>query len=307
MNLIAIISILFTASALVVGARAVAMPRLNAVRRLKEISAYGFTGDIAVAPIDDEEDDNSLLGRLADEIGKPMLGRLREEKAEELRRHLRAAGYYTAPVERFLGYRALFAGTLSLSIGWIIASASLPTFLKLVIVLYGGVLAWMGPMIILKGRGRRRLEEVDRQLPDLIELLVVTVEAGLGFSASLRMATRRIEGALGDELRLAVQEQQLGVDLRESMQNMLMRADSPAMRSFVRALDQGQSMGVSVGTIMRNLAVEMRKRRRQNIEERAQKAPIKMLFPLIFVIFPAMLLLLGYPVVRGLLQAFGGN
>jgi tight adherence protein C len=307
MTSIAIISVLLAGAAVLLGLRAAALPRLKAASRLKEIAAYGFAGDGAAVPVTDAADDRRPLERLANSIGTVLVGRLREENAEKIRRDLRAAGYYTAPLETFLGYRAMFSGTFAAFLIWVLASANFSPVFGIGLALYGGALAWMGPMIVLRGRGRRRLERIDIRLPDLIELLVVTVEAGLGFSASIRMATRRVSGDLGDELKLAVQEQDLGVDLRDSLRNMLHRADTPSMRSFVRALDQGQAMGVSVGTIMRNLATEMRKRRRQQVEERAQKAPVKMLFPLIFTIFPALLLILGYPAVRVLLQSFGGG
>jgi tight adherence protein C len=284
----------------------VALPRLDAIRRLREIAAYGFAGDGVVPDVDQNVEPPRPLTRLAQEIGAPLARRLSEHRTEEVSRQLRAAGLYTAPVDVFLGYRVLFAGSVVAVLALLLATSNLLLPVKVLIAVYVLVLAWCLPPVLLRRRGRLRLEQVDRQLPDLIELLVVTLEAGLGFSSSLRMATSRITGALGEELRLAVQEQDLGVDVRESLQRMLKRADSPAMRSFVRGIDQGQSMGVSVGTIMRNLAREMRKRRRATIEERAQKAPVKMLFPLVFLIFPAMFLVLGYPVVRSLAQAFGG-
>jgi len=144
------------------------------------------------------------------------------------------------------------------------------------------------------------------QLPELIDLLVVTVEAGLGFGSSLQVASEKLDGPLGDELRLTLQEQNMGLSTNESLKNMLARAETPAMRSFVRSILQGEILGVSIGEIMRNLSTEMRKRRRAAAEERAQKAPIKILFPLIFLIFPAMFIILLGPAVFQFLEAFGG-
>jgi tight adherence protein C len=307
MAMIAVFSVLLLATAVTLGARAVVLPRLDAARRLREIASYGFAGDGIVPEVDEEAEPMRPIERLARAIGTPLSARLSERRAEETRRALRAAGFFAAPIETFVGYRTLFAGGVIASVGLIVVTSALPPMFKAFIVVYALVLAWYVPGVVLKNKGRRRLEAVDRQLPDLIELLVVTLEAGLGFSASLRMATSRIDGALGDELRLAVQEQELGVDIRDSLQNMLQRADSPSMRSFVRSIDQGQSMGVSIGTIMRNLAREMRKRRRAAVEERAQKAPVKLLFPLVFLIFPALFLVLGYPVVRSLTGVFGAH
>ena len=137
--------------------------------------------------------------------------------------------------------------------------------------------------------------------------LVVTIEAGVGFTASLRMAADRLGGPLGDELRLTIQEQNLGLSTLEALNNWLGRCDTPGVRSFVRAMIQGERLGVSIGQIMRNLALEMRKRRRSAAEERAQKAPIKILFPLVFLIFPAMFIVLLGPVAYSIGKIFGGS
>jgi tight adherence protein C len=101
-----------------------------------------------------------------------------------------------------------------------------------------------------------------------------------------------------------MQEQRMGLSTNQALGNILERSDTPAMRSFVRAVIQGETLGVSIGTMMRNLALEMRTRRRQEAQERVQKAPLKMLFPLIFLIFPALLIVLLYPAVHELLSGF---
>src|SRR5437660_2370106 len=131
------------------------------------------------------------------------------------------------------------------------------------------------------------------------------VEAELGFSGSIRIASSRLDGPLGDELRLTLQEQSMGLSTNESLTNLLGRCETPSMRSFVRSVLQGENLGVSIGAIMRNLAAEMRKRRRHSAEERAQKAPIKMLFPLVFLIFPTLFIILLYPAIHSLGQSFG--
>jgi len=99
----------------------------------------------------------------------------------------------------------------------------------------------------------------------------------------------------------------MGWATEESLRHMLARADTPAVRSFVRAVTQGETLGVSIGEILRSLAGEMRKRRRAYAEERAQKAPIKILFPLVFLIFPAMFVILLGPAIFDFIDAFGGR
>jgi tight adherence protein C len=142
-------------------------------------------------------------------------------------------------------------------------------------------------------------------MPELVDLLVTTVEAGVGFASSLQLVARRVEGPLGQELRLALQEQNMGMTIEDALRHMLERIDSASVRAFVQAILQGQMLGVSIGKILRDLAVDMRKRRRQAAEERAQKAPTKILFPLVILILPALLIVcLGGPLI-GLVHNLG--
>ena len=163
---------------------------------------------------------------------------------------------------------------------------------------------WIGPRWVVQNRADMRLNRIDYDMPELIDLLVVTVEAGLGLSAAFQLASERLSGPLGEELRIVLQEQRMGLQLLQAMENMLGRCDTPAMRSFVRAMVQGERLGVSVGQILRSLAVEMRKRRRAKAEEQAQKAPLKILFPLVFLIFPAMFVVILGPAVISIFDAF---
>jgi tight adherence protein C len=157
----------------------------------------------------------------------------------------------------------------------------------------------------VRRKARSRLQEIDHRLPDLIDLLVVTVEAGLGFGGALRLAAEHVTGPLSDELRLTLQEQTMGLGTDEALSNMAIRAATPGMLAFVRAMAQGERLGISIGHVLRNLAIDMRKRRRSLAEERAQKAPIKMLFPLVFLIFPAMFIVLMTPALLSIIATLG--
>jgi tight adherence protein C len=129
----------------------------------------------------------------------------------------------------------------------------------------------------------------------------------MGFAGSMQMAAERFTGPLGDELRLALQEQAMGLPVDQSLEHMLSRANTDGMRSFVRSIRQGESLGVSIGQILRDLATEMRQRRRAAAEERAQKAPIKILFPLVGLIFPAIFVVVLAPGVISISSTFGGG
>jgi tight adherence protein C len=127
----------------------------------------------------------------------------------------------------------------------------------------------------------------------------------MSFSGSLQLAAKQFTGPLSDELRLTLQEQTMGLAMGDALAHLLRRADTPGMRTFVRSVTQGERLGVSTGQIMRNLSVDMRRRRRKAAEERAQKAPIKLLFPLVFLIFPSIFIVLLLPAVFGIQAAFG--
>ena len=166
------------------------------------------------------------------------------------------------------------------------------------------LMGWYLPYVRTQRRARLRIEQIDREVPELVDLLVTTVEGGVGFAAGLQLASRSIEGPLGQELRLALREQSLGLSPEEALRNLSMRVDSPATRAFTQALVQGESLGVSIGAILRDLAIDMRKRRRQSAEERAQKTPTKILFPLIGLILPAMFIVALGPVMMEALNFF---
>ena len=302
--LLLLVGLLLAGASVALLARAVSMPRVRTTQTLGHIESYGFG-----AASGDDNANGALRGSLDDIasfIGGIAARRFSGLREAELRNELMAAGLYATAPRKFLGYRVLATVCVPAAMVWFAATAGLPAFFAFVAAVFGLLAGWTAPMTIVRNRSRRRLGQIDYELPELIDLLVVTVEAGLGFNGSLQVAAERLDGPLGDELRLALQEQTMGLSTNEALKNMLERAETPAMRSFVRSVLQGETLGVSIGEIMRNLAVEMRKRRRANAEERAQKAPIKILFPLIFLIFPAMFVILLGPAIFQFMEAFGG-
>ncbi len=213
-----------------------------------------------------------------------------------MRAKLVSAGMYGTTPRKILGYQILGAIFLSdaRALGNSGARAT-PSCSAIVGAIAGGTIGWFLPMVYVDRTTRQRFEKIDRQMPDMIDLLVVTIEAGLGILASMRVASERLQDPLGQELRLTLQEQRMGLSVFEAITSLGQRADTPNMRMFVRALTQGEKLGVSIATTMRNLASEMRKRRKAQVEEKAQKMPIKLLFPLVFLIFPAIMIVLLVP------------
>jgi tight adherence protein C len=270
----------------------------------RRIQTYGFTRRSA-----EDEDGSGVRERLDDvatKMGAVFASRSGGRGTERIRRDLIAAGMYNVTIGKFFGYRILCAVGVPLLWIWFAATAGVAVPLAVLCTILIGVMGWVMPATIVRKRAQQRLEEIDYQLPELIDLLVVTVEAGLGFVGSLQMASGRISGPLGQELRLTLQEQSMGLSIQEALINLLARVDTAAMRSFVRSIVQGETLGVSIGQIMRDLAQEMRRRRRAVAQERAQKAPIKILFPLVFLIFPSMFVVLLGPAVFLFIRSFGG-
>jgi tight adherence protein C len=307
MTVLLIIGLLLVAMAAALIVRGLLTPRLRTSRTVEQVSAYGFAASTPEAGSPPRTPVLGFVDSIAAQLGGILARWFGAARENDIRLELVSAGIYSITPRRFLGYRALSLVGVPALFLWVATSAHLSVALTVA----GGAISfaagWVLPNTIVDRRKRERFAKIDRELPELIDLLVVTVEAGLGFNASLQTAARRLEGPLGDELRLTLQEQSLGLSAGEALRNMLVRAETPAMRSFVRSILQGEQLGVSIGQIMRNLAREMRLRRRQDAEERAQKAPVKLLFPLVFLIFPAMFIVLLAPAVFSFLQSFGSG
>jgi tight adherence protein C len=296
MALILILGLALAATSGVLGVRALSLAQAGRRRTLDQIAAYGFRS--AEPAVETPTDLQAVFGRIAATTGEKALGRFEGLRSGEgqLRKLLTSAGMYQTSVASFVGARIL-ATTVGPAIFFLClltGSVDLRVFLSCALLTAMG---WFLPNVVVQRRARLRVEEIDREVPELVDLLVTTVEAGVGFAAALQLASRSIEGPLGQELRLALREQSLGLTPEEALQNLAVRVDSPATRMFTQALLQGESLGVSIGTILRDLAIDMRKRRRQSAEERAQKTPTKILFPLIVLILPAMFIVVMGPAI----------
>jgi tight adherence protein C len=304
MILLLILGIILTGFAIATLSRVIAWPAMrdSSFDVPKRLEGYGFA-----KPGETDETPGTMRGRLdevATKLGAAVGGRSKDGSAG-LRRNLIAAGLYHVTPGRFTGYRILAATGLPLLWIWLAASAGVKPASTVLLALLFAFAGWWLPARILRERARQRLSEIDYQLPELIDLLVVTIEAGLGFVGSLQTASGRVGGPLGQELQLTLQEQSMGLSIQEALLHMLERCDTPSMRSFVRSIVQGESLGVSIGQLMRDLAHEMRRRRYAVAQERAQKAPIKILFPLVILIFPAMFVILLGPAMYQFVHALG--
>jgi tight adherence protein C len=295
-------------------ARALLAPRLRSAEALRQIDVYGFEG--AEQPVPDRESGprvpalraphlREMLGSLANGLGGYLAARIGRVNEEAVAHDLNAAGFYNVAARRFTGYQGLATITLGLLFGWLALRADKPAVVVILLTLLGAALGWRMPSVWIKRRARHRGERIEYEMPDLVDTLVATVEAGIAFSASLQIAAKRFRGALGDELRLTMQEHSMGLSLRSALENMARRQDIPAIRTFVRSLVQGEELGISVGQTLRKISHDMRVRRRQLAEERAHEAPVKIVFPLVLFIFPALLVVILGPALLRIHHVFG--
>jgi tight adherence protein C len=155
--------------------------------------------------------------------------------------------------------------------------------------------AYVAPLATLDRRARNRQEQIRRMLADTIDLLTISVEAGLAFDAALLHARRSMRGPLSEEIGRMLHEMQLGIKRSDAMRNLADRTNVPELRSFVLAMVQADVFGVSVGNVLRAQSQELRTKRRQHAEERAMKTPVKLLFPMTVCILPALLVLVIGP------------
>ena len=176
--------------------------------------------------------------------------------------------------------------------------------LGFMLALGGAVVGFFVPDFLLGARARARREKIRAELPDSLDLLAVSVEAGLGFDGAIVKLTEHMDGALTEEFSLALGEMRIGESRQEALKKMAERVDTPEVSTFTRAIVQADQLGISLGRILRVQAADTRLRRQAAAEEKAMKAPIKMLFPLVLFIFPAMFLVILGPALMNLSKLF---
>jgi len=222
-----------------------------------------------------------------------------------IRRKLTLAGQFsTDTLDRFLAIRVV---SLALIPVWVIISfvviplgggSKLAVFALLTL---GSIL---GPDAVLNRRVAERQHEIQVRLPDILDLLTISVEAGLGFEQALDRTVAAVPGPLSDEFARMLGEVRAGASRADAMRAMDERIDVPEVRSFVLAILQADTFGVSIGRVLRAQADEMRIKRRQLAQEQALKAPVKMLFPMVFCIFPALFVVVIGPAVINISKNF---
>jgi tight adherence protein C len=207
-------------------------------------------------------------------------------------------------VDRFLIGKVLGFGSGILWIALAVAFLGGSPLFAILCVGFAWAGCFFGPDIVLDSRITKRREEIERRLPDTLDLLVISVEAGLGFEQALERTAAAVPGPLSEESRRMLQETRMGASRADALRALDERTQVDDLRTFIMAMLQADAFGVSVARILRSQADEIRIRRRQVAQEASQKAPIKMLFPLAVCIFPAIFVVVLLPAVIQIFRNF---
>jgi tight adherence protein C len=239
---------------------------------------------------------------LTTQVAKVMFKVNPKASSESVAKKLMAAGLRNASPNGFIASQGIFALGAGF-FGLVLFGAAKPAWAPLFGVLMG-VLGFMAPTFVLNSKVRGRQAAVAAELPDALDLLSVSVEAGLGFDGAVQKLTEHMHGPLIEEFELALGEMRIGESRVEALKKMAERSASQEMASFVRAIVQADQLGISLGRILRIQAGDTRLKRQLLAEEKAMKAPIKMLFPTVAFIFPAMFIVILGPAFLNLSKIF---
>ncbi len=208
-------------------------------------------------------------------------------------------------VADWLGIKAVAAiigAILFLFLFGIVGLLGLPPVLRILMGAVGLLFGYTVPEFWLGGRVRKRQHAILLQIPDALDLLTISVRAGLGFDAALGKVVEKLNGPLTDEFRRALAEVRVGKTRREALRDIVPRTEVPPLTNFIGAIIQAEQLGVSISKVLQVQSEQLRIERRQRAEEMAAKAPIKMLFPLVGCIFPSLFIIILGPAIILIMQ-----
>jgi tight adherence protein C len=227
---------------------------------------------------------------------------------ERIRKRLDVAGNPVGwTVERVqagkvIGAVAMFLISLALT-----AVMGTSVTVRIVVVLVATAVGWLGPNLYLYQKVHDRSKRMQRDLPDAIDLMTISVESGLAFDAAVQQVARNTEGPLADEFSRVLREMQIGQGRAEALRGLSDRTEVDDVKSFVTAMVQADSFGIPIANVLRIQSHEMRTKRRQRAEEQAQKVPVKITIPLIFCILPCLFIAVMGPAAIHIMDSFSGR
>lgn len=250
--------------------------------------------------------DQELLAPMKDRTIAPIMGKLTmigrrftpDGYVDKVRDRLVASGNNSPDaVDRFVAVKVIAVAMVPVAVILILGVVGMKGMMGLIVTALLCAVLIFGPDAILNRRVEERQTEIRQKLADVMDLLVISVEAGLGFEQALDRVVSAVPGPLTQEFGRMLGEVRAGASRAQAMRAMERRCDVPELRSFVLAILQADTFGVSIGRVLRAQADEMRIKRRQMAQERAQKAPVKMMIPMVFCVFPALFVVVIGPAI----------
>lgn len=285
----------------------VTQERRGVARNVAAIQAYNSAPDVLKGELEKPFSER-VIGPLGDRlvgIGRKLI---RADTAERIRHKLDIAGNPPGwDVNRIIGLKVLGMLALGgLALFYVLGNGTpFPKFP--LIVAGGGFFGYILPNILLNNAGAKRSELMQNALPDALDLMTISVEAGLGFDSAVNRVAKSTTGPLAEEFARLMQEMQIGVGRMEAMRAMGERSSIKDLKSFCLAMVQADSFGIPIARVLRVQSQEMRVKRRQRAEEKAQQVPVKILMPLILFILPCLFLIILGPVALKIMDFFGGQ
>jgi len=255
---------------------------------------------------EDEQDDLKIKDKDTQKFILRFLNAFakKQRKTGEKDVQLMAAGLkgWTAGEWKVLNYSTAFATSLFASaLGFL---TTLPPLVRMELIPLGFLIGFIGPNLWLKSRIKRRSEDILRSLPETLDLIMVSVEAGLGFDAAMMKVVEKQKGVLAEEFNLVLQEIKMGKPRRDALRDMAKKNNVEELNNVIASLVQADQLGISMGSVLRNQSNQIRQKRKQRAQEQAQKAPVKIMIPLVFFIFPSIFIIILGPAFIQIMEYF---
>lgn len=246
-----------------------------------------------------------LVDSLASAVTKLAPSSVKKVVAERL---AMAGGYGSLSVEEFFLLCTISAVSLPAVVAFLATLLKVSAGKVIALAMIACIIGMVMPFAMLSSKIARRKLSLQRDLPDVLDLLTVSVEAGLSFDGALAKLSEKMKGTLVDEFIRVLQEIRMGIPRRDALTAMGRRCDVPDVSLFTASLVQADQLGISIGNVLRVQSISMREKRQQRVEEKAMKAPIKMMLPLVMFIFPTIfIVLLGPAAIQIMGTLFAGS
>lgn len=281
---------------------------LAVIAPISVMTWFAFTGDRAgfrnvQANLGKRVDSSESTVRVNEQLASLTSKAMPHDYASWLDRQLAGAGRPKAwPLARVIMLKPLLA--LAGAVMGILIVAADPSPIKLVLMVGIASLAYFLPDILIRNYAEKRRAAIKLELPNTLDQMLISVQAGLGFETAMARAGQNGKGPLAEELIRTLQDIQVGRSRKEAYLAMAQRVDVPDLRSFVRAVVQADTYGIAIANVLNSQAKDMRVKRRQRAEEHAMKMPVKMLFPLIGAILPTLFIVVLGPTVLSIMDMF---